>query len=137
MFDDISKRRRTLLQGKYEFLSPTPLTEGLMAFGFECGDGWLPILEDLFEKIDQEVKKAALSSFKVIQVKEKFGGLRVYVSEGNDSIEALIDAASSKAAVTCEDCGKPGQWRTLNKGKFHGWLRTQCDECFAVRESGI
>jgi hypothetical protein len=132
MFDDISKERRQLLQDKYEFLKPTLLTEGLMAFGFDCGDGWLPILEDLCDKIDEELKKSALIGFKVVQIKEKFGTLRFYVQDGNKVINELINAASKKAAITCEDCGKPGRRRTLNAGKFHGWVRTQCDGCFTL-----
>lgn len=133
MFDDMQKGRRVLLQGKYEFLRATPVTEGLMAFGFACGDGWLPILEDLFERIDEEVKRSALTDFKVVQVKEKFGGLRVYVEGGNDAIEELIAAASKKAEATCEDCGKPGRRRTTNKGKLHAWMKTQCDACFTLK----
>jgi hypothetical protein len=50
MFDDMQKGRRVLPQDKYEFLRPTLLTEGLMAFGFACGYRWLPILEGLFRK---------------------------------------------------------------------------------------
>ncbi|MGO9684711.1 MAG: antitoxin Xre/MbcA/ParS toxin-binding domain-containing protein, partial [Beijerinckiaceae bacterium] len=100
---------------------------------FSCGDGWLPILEDLFVKIDEVVKSSALTRFKVEQVKEKFGDLMVYVAGENNAIAELIATAAERASVTCEDCGKPGQRRTLNEGKFHEWLRTLCDECFAIR----
>lgn len=98
-FDDMQEGRRLLLQDKYEFLRPTLLTEGLMAFAFDCDDGWLSILEDLFVEIDEEVKRSALTSFKVVQVKETFGILVVYVVGGNDTINELIAAALEKINV--------------------------------------
>lgn len=119
---------RVLLQNKYKFLRHGHIRGGLTAFGFECGDGWIFILEDLFAKIDEEVKKAQLASFQVVQVKEKFGELVVYVDGGNDAIDALIVAASKRAAVTCEDCGKPGRMREFNE-----WYRTECSKCYAAR----
>jgi hypothetical protein len=126
--DEERKKRRVLLQNKYEFLRPGLIQRGLMAFGFECGDGWMSILEDLFAKIDKEVKKGNLNRFKVVQVKEKFGDLVVCVEGGNNVIDALIGAALKKAAVTCEDCGKPGRKRECN-----GWYSTQCSKCYVVR----
>jgi hypothetical protein len=44
--ENVARRRQ--LQDRYPFLGATSIREGLMAFGFECGDGWLPILEWLF-----------------------------------------------------------------------------------------
>lgn len=122
------KKRRVLLQKKYEFLRPGLNAGGGMASRFECGDGWISILENLFAKLDEEVKKASLTSFLVVQVKEKFGDLVVYVEEGNDAVDALIAAASKKAAVTCEECGKPGRKRDVNE-----WYRTQCSKCYTLR----
>jgi len=40
--ENVARRRQ--LQDRYAFLGATSIQEGLMAFGFECGDGWLPIL---------------------------------------------------------------------------------------------
>ena len=121
--DKKSKKVMDDLQNKYEFLR---------SVRFSCGDGWLPILEDLFGKIDKEVKHASLTGFKVQQVKEKFAGLIVYVEGGNEIIDDLIALASRKAAETCEDCGNLGRRRTLNKGNPDEWLRTECDDCFAI-----
>ena len=123
-----SKKIRDDLQNKYKFLRAGPIEQDLMSFGFDCGDGWLPILEDLFMKIDDVVKRDNLTEFKVVQVKEKFGGLRVYVRGGNAEITALINGAEETAAETCEDCGNtPAQRRSV-----HGYVRTQCSKCHAV-----
>jgi hypothetical protein len=124
-------QRRITLQEKYKFLEPTDLREGLMAFGFECGDGWLEILEDLFEKIDIEITKNPVKDFRVFQVKEKFGGLRVYTNFIVDEVERLIKEAEKEAAKTCENCGKSGKNRDI-----YGWLSTLCEDCFEERTKG-
>lgn len=125
MEDKFNGIRRRQLQDKYEFLRAGPIQQDLMAFGFECSDGWLPILEELFEKIDEVVKRDNLENFKVVQVKEKFGGLCVYVHNSNEEIQSLIRDAEKRASQTCEKCGKPGGLREIN-----GWYRTVCEECY-------
>ena len=120
------KKRRQALQNKYNFLRIRPILEEMMTFGFECGNGWIPILEDLFAKINEEVKTANLNNFSVTQVKEKFGDLVVCVDGGNNAIDILIGGALKKAAKTCEGCGKPGRMREFNE-----WYSTQCSKCFA------
>lgn len=58
------------------------------------------------------------------QVKEKFGTLRFYMTHSSDEMEAIIDEAERKSAITCEACGKPG------KVVGGGWLYCRCRECF-------
>lgn len=126
--DEPRKKRIEALQKKYEFVRSSSVRGGLMEFRFECGDGWMPILEKLFAKIDEEVKTSNLTGCKVVRVREKFGDLVVSVNSGNYVIDALIRAASKEAAVTCEDCGKPGK-----KREFNEWLKTQCSKCYALQ----
>lgn len=119
---------RRKLQSKYEFLKPTPVANGLMAFGFECGDGWLGILAELFDKIDKALSKDERKNFKVSQIKEKFGTLRVYCYGSSDKIEKLIEKAEQKSAITCERCGKTGA--TQNRS---GWISTLCEKCRSAK----
>ena len=122
---------RRQLQGKYGFLKPTNLQEGLMAFGFECGEGWDLLLEDLFEKIDKIVKREKIENFRVVQVKEKYGSLRVYCDYSNKEIEELIDKAEEESYKTCEMCGsKDGV--TQSKG----WISSLCKKCIKLRNKG-
>lgn len=105
---------------KYSFFHPNkPLSESLMAFGFECGKGWFGIIEEMCEKLSKVVPE----DFEIIQVKEKFGGLRVYSNFSNDEIDKIITEAEIKAESTCEICGDVG------KERGGSWIRTLCDKC--------
>jgi hypothetical protein len=97
-----------------------------MSWGFCNGDGWFEILWRLCEDLEPLV---AGHEFKVLQVKEKFGGLRFYVrfdglrlSHADDAISRRIGAAMEESFHTCEVCGKPGELREAR------WIRTLCDE---------
>lgn len=94
-----------------------PLTESLMGFGFECGDGWFELIKELSEKLEPMGVEA-------IQVKEKWGGLRFYLAGGAPH-EAwdLIEEAEERAETICEACGAPGEVRD------RPWVVTLCDEC--------
>jgi len=53
----------------------------LMPFGFEHGDGWFDLVWTLCERLETVVAAVETDtgrSFHVLQVKEKFGGLRFY-----------------------------------------------------------
>lgn len=58
-----------------------------------------------------------------VQIKEKFGELRVYMSYYNEEIEKFINEAEELSRKTCERCGAPGEQ------KGGGWIVTLCDEC--------
>lgn len=107
-----------------------PLTQCLMAFGFECGDGWFKIIWDLSEKIEAIIKAMPPEQEEwteypfAMQVKEKFGGLRFYMSCTTDDIENAIRDAANLAEVTCEHCGTTGE----NKAD-RGWWQVLCPTC--------
>jgi len=88
--------------------------------GAHCGDGWAPIVRDLFHDLislgwDRDLH----------QVKEKFGKLRVYVGVATDEIYERIRQAEIASSHLCEDCGNIG-WNN-NWDGF--WFRTLCAEC--------
>jgi len=57
------------------------------------------------------------------QVKEKFGGLRFYMTHGTEEVYALISKAEALSCKTCEECGGPGEKRAGT------WIRTLCINC--------
>ncbi len=101
-----------------------PITENLMSFGFECGDGWYNIIDSLCANIQGYIDCENKPQVEATQVKEKFGELRFYTNIHVDPyIEALINMAESMSRRTCESCGAPGK----QEGK--GWIITLCEPC--------
>jgi hypothetical protein len=87
----------------------------LMPRGFTHDDGWFDILWRLCEDLEPLVAKFEQetgSQFEVLQVKEKFGGLRFYVNcRRNEAIRQRIGIAADESFRTCEVCGQPGTLR--------------------------
>jgi hypothetical protein len=98
------------------------LRHTLMPLGFVHGDGWFPLLWRLCEDLEPLVAEAEKNSrkpFEVLQVKEKFGSLRFYVSHHTDGIDERINSAQEQSSRTCEICGQRGKLTNL---------QTRCDE---------
>ena len=90
------------------------------------GKGWNELVSNLCYKIAQYQKNVKDPSFEdpvVVQIKEKFGGLRFYFYGGDDYIRGMVDFAESMSFSICEDCSKPGG------AKGRGWVRTLCEDC--------
>lgn len=110
------------------------------------GDGWFDILDSACGLIESHLENLERAGYQVLdmrnsfddaeklegekviwavqagQIKEKFGGLRFYVTGGDDYTSGVISMAESMSYRTCEHCGKPGSPRD------DGWVTTLCDE---------
>jgi hypothetical protein len=96
-----------------------------MARGFQCGDGWFNILWRLcadLEPLVAEFEKESGERFEVLQVKEKLGTLRFYITHHTDPIDERIAEAQGESSRTCEVCGQPGIQRETG-----GWVRAVCE----------
>lgn len=99
-------------------------------FYFECDDGWFDMLDELCFKVQSYVDDFDnVNQAVAAQVKEKFGGLRFYIDDGDDYIYNLINEAENKSHVICEACGQPGSIKKLGH-----WLMCRCQTCFARDE---
>jgi hypothetical protein len=103
------------------------MQETCMCWGFECGDGWFPILNQLMGNIQHHIDwknrtEEVVAQVTLDQVKEKFGTLRFYYTGGDDYISGLVSMAESMSGITCETCSKPG---TSTGGS---WIKTACLE---------
>lgn len=103
------------------------LYDGDEPYEFPVGEGWLNICGRTFERIVGIYRKheIPLGQFAVIQIKEKFGGLRIYTGgipeEAYHEVEDAIVDAEAESYETCEACGSPGRIR------YGNWWRTLCD----------
>ncbi len=100
------------------------------ALGTLVGPGWW---EPLLEMLDDMSKiPNFVGNFQIAQIKEKFGGLRCYLTRTNDDRTPELDEAFAAALklgqkaeqlcdTRCERCGEPGETRG------GGWIKTACD----------
>ncbi len=101
------------------------MMETCMCWGFECGDGWFNILDQLMGNIQHHIdwknkNGEVVHQVTLNQVKEKFGSLRFYYTGGDNYIDGMVTMAESMSGVTCEECRLPG---TQTQG---GWIKTAC-----------
>jgi hypothetical protein len=92
-------------------ISNTPFS----MFGVECGEGW----ENLLLQLCQDLENLEFDG-NVLQIKEKFGGLRFYIDSGCQEVYNRIDVAESESYKICEICGAPGKLSTK------GWHSVRC-----------
>lgn len=101
-----------------------------MAFGADVDGGWRDIIWELSEKLENIIlskPEQDRSAYHMTQLKEKFGGLRIYLSWDDDETDAILLEAENKSFITCEYCGKPG---TLQQT---GWWKVWCDPCLLLK----
>lgn len=122
-----------------------PLTDSLMAFGFECGNGWFDLIWELSEKLEKmyqdylnstpinerakDLLKNKEEGFRVLQLKEKYGSLRVYSYGATREMQDLMDEYEHRSCHTCEECGLEG-----NISRVNGWDSALCEKCKNKRE---
>jgi hypothetical protein len=121
--------------------------------GFFTRRGWDDVVRTLFRDLDLLLDDRQAAIFRFEQIKEKFGGLRVYYSIAGSSelvidilsehgrasaripprspddfpsqaVDDAISRAVDAAARTCDSCGRPGKLADRQ-----GWLRVCCEDC--------
>ena len=94
----------------------------------EVPKGWHSLFYDMVDAL-----KATGKDFYILQAKEKFGGLRVYLGayeafDGPDIFSEIIDSYERAASIICQECGSIGMLREIN-----GWYATLCGDCAEKR----
>lgn len=110
------------LQNKLFNQFPDLYSKKNLSWGFECGDGWFNLIQELSDKISKSIVQQDLEDIYIIQIKEKWGTLQVYMNLYNQKIGDLIDEYQDKSFKVCEACGKEG---SLKNGS---WVRVLCEE---------
>ena len=93
----------------------------------EMEPGWRKAFgEEMCEELREELLKYnSLSSFRIVQIKEKFGGLRFYVTNvpPKSDIYDIIHKYENLSYEICTECGQPAHQYS------DGWIYTLCDKC--------
>ena len=125
--------------------------EDLPYYMVSIDPGWFEPIEAACRRIDALLTSKEKALFRWRQIKEKFGGLRMYWNEGGvyldfigpdslahivveparpllseetrERIAGIVAQAAKQAARRCQVCGAPGQLRR----RQNGWLVTACD----------
>jgi len=108
------------------------MKDTLMCFGFEHGDGWFFIIDNLCNSIQSYIdnnnsyrtEDKKIPQVVATQVKEKFGTLSFYYSGGDEYVDGMIHLAEVMSANICEYCGA-----TENIGRTKGWISIICKDC--------
>lgn len=90
----------------------------------KVGPGWA----DLLKRLVTDLESLGWNG-EVLQVKEKFGGLRFYIEPTSEDIHNCISAARQESYTICEECGAPGSLRE------DGWFKTLCDVHHVERQA--
>jgi hypothetical protein len=108
--EEIIEKYANLFEGKHGY--PT------------VGNGWLPLIDTFLSIVAFEMERHNMPEVKIQCVKEKFGGLNIYFSGGNDYTYAYSSFAMKLSYTTCETCG------TFHEvGYTTGWIKTICKSC--------
>jgi len=83
------------------------------------GRGWYGLVKTLIEDLIRLGWDRG-----VLQIKEKYGTLRFYVTQREDRLLERIESAMELSARVCEECGGDGAWLDEN-----GAMSTLCDAC--------
>ena len=76
----------------------------------------------------QLIKERNLFKWRIVQLKEKFGGIRLYSNFASDELYDIIDKYEQISAKTCGICGKPATKIS------RGWIYPYCDDCIEDRQ---
>lgn len=124
--------------------------EDLPYYMISIDPGWFEPIEEACRRIDALLTTKERALFRWRQIKEKFGGLRMYWNEGGfymdfigpdslthivveperprlseqtrERIAGVVAEAAKQASMRCQTCGEPGTLRQRRSG----WLVTAC-----------
>lgn len=114
-------------------MDTSKLKEPIELFGYECGEGWLPLVkeaEDWIKEYNNIHKQEHIDNhseeLRFLQVKEKFGTLTIYCNYYPEGLHKKLFELEERSSGICERCGETEG--TTCKAS-HGWVYTLCPEC--------
>lgn len=130
-----TKRENRMLCKQFPFLIPWNRFTGKYIAAYDYSfteldslpEGWRKAFGvRMCEEIKAELLRVDdLERWRIVQMKEKYGELRIYDNGHKQSsrIDGIIEKYMELSKHTCIVCGKPATRKTL------GWIAPYCDEC--------
>ena len=132
----VMEYNKALLE-KYPWLTPYNVWTGKLDENYnyestwadDIPDGWrLAFGDQMLEELNNLLKKYGLEDeYRIVQIKEKFGGLRWYDNgfheEGYEEYQTWLNKYEDLSFTTCIACGKPAI------GYTKGWITPLCKDC--------
>lgn len=133
----LKKEYNKALLKKYPWLTPYNVWTGKLNEDYDYNytwaddipDGWRLVFGDqMIEELDRLLKKYNLENeYCIVEIKEKFGGLRWYDNgfseKGWEEYKAWLHKYEDLSFKTCINCGKPAI------GLTKGWIMPLCKDC--------
>lgn len=116
---EITSEEKEQLMKEYPFLR-----NGNYCWFDSIPSGWRKIVKNKLPKIKNrliEINK--LDTYKISDIKEKWGFLRWYDNSSDEIIISLIGELEKESEHTCIICGNVAKWISL------GWISPYCDDC--------
>ena len=98
----------------------------------EVADGWATLVEEFLQDMEENARFFDDGAIIVTDIKEKFGGMRIYVnynlpSETITYLEEIVCKYEKLASRTCEYCGDNDHTMHPRHGY---WDVVACEDCF-------
>jgi hypothetical protein len=99
----------------------------LARWGIECVSGWRHLVDRMLANLETEIAAQPADQrdgFRIVQLKEKFGRLTVYLaSVATPEMSRILDEAAEESTRTCDVCSAPGE--LAERGPL-GWYAARC-----------
>lgn len=98
-------------------------------------NGWFDLIYDLSATINSiivelELNGEIVDNYYLVQVKEKFGGLRFYLQQSTKEMDDIIAIFENKSYDICAQCGKDKGPRIRNES---AWNVNFCETCNIIK----
>lgn len=116
--------KKAISTGKVEIMLARYTKDGKPAPEWAVREAEEAVALEKYQDVPPRVERVVVE-----QVKEKFGTLRFYYRGGDNIVDGMVRMAEAMSAVTCEECGAPGEVGGS------GWISTLCAEHREKREA--
>ena len=130
---EIEKNKK--LCEEYPFILPRNAWTGVIDPDYDYsytvwdqGPGWSKAFGDIYlEELGDELDRLGITNhFQIIQVKEKYGSLRVYTNGAPQPVYDIIDKFEAISEHVCYECGA----LDVPIIDDFGWYQPLCEECY-------